>query len=578
MEPWLASIITAFEPLLKSLFVLLFLIGELTLGGGLVMALLPARFRLSLPELILPGLFVAVAFGESWSLFGGVTPWANLVLLLLFVILAVIRWRALRSLLVDSVLSTRWRGLIVLLPCLVFAAMNALTNGFCYDTLLYHLAAIRWVADFGSVPGLANLHGRLGFNTALHPLAALFGFPFGIEVGREFVNSVLTVSVCAVLLQSVRFGRKEFFAPDSAYAALLFPLALILLFSPCLSSPQPDIASGGLAILVVWYLRAVIQSGSKEDEAGAYLGCLLASALVIMFKLSYAVLGLAAAGMASALLLYRRHQFPLVWWGLIVVGLFSIPWLCRGYVISGYPFYPAEFGRIHFDWMVPREAAFSEKNWILSWAREPNATWRSVLSSSDWLRSWSVSAIEDPMVWKPLLVSGAGLILIGITRPWRYRENSLFEWFCLFSPVVLSLLFWFLSAPDPRFAEATLWVFAADLVYLPLVCANDLPRVPRILFVLLVAGCALFALEEGIVPLCRQKGHFPNYVGGVPPMVSRLTFSGLAIWVPVEGNLTGPWKIPATPADRFDPRLELRGKTLREGFRINRSWPKPKTW
>jgi hypothetical protein len=334
MEPWLASIITGYEPLLKSLFVLVFLIGELALGGCVVMALLPAIFRLSLPELTLPGLFVTVAFAETWSLFGGVTPWANLTLLLLFILVAAGRWRRVRSLLSDSVRSTRWRSLIVLVPCLVFAAMNALTNGFCYDTLLYHLAAIRWVADFGSVPGLANLHGRLGFNTALHPLAALFGFPFGIEVGREFVNPVLMVAVCAVLLQSVKFDRKEFFSPDSAYAALLFPLALIFLFSHCLSSPQPDIASGGIAILTVWYLRAVIHSDSTDDEGWVYLACLMASALVIMFKLSYALLGVAAAGTASALLCYRGRQLALLWWGVILTGLFSVPWLCRGYLLS----------------------------------------------------------------------------------------------------------------------------------------------------------------------------------------------------------------------------------------------------
>jgi hypothetical protein len=27
-------------------------------------------------------------------------------------------------------------------------------------------------------------------------------------------------------------------------------------------------------------------------------------------------------------------------------------------------------------------------------------------------------------------------------------------------------------------------------------------------------------------------------------------------------------KLPATPPDRFDPKLELRGSTLRDGFRI----------
>jgi hypothetical protein len=58
-------------------------------------------------------------------------------------------------------------GLIILVPVLLVASWNALTSAItCNDITGYHLQAVRWVAEFGSVPGLANLHGRLGFNSA----------------------------------------------------------------------------------------------------------------------------------------------------------------------------------------------------------------------------------------------------------------------------------------------------------------------------------------------------------------------------------------------------------------------------
>jgi hypothetical protein len=609
MALWLPSIFSSYEPVVKSLCVLLFFVGELALGGCVVMALLPSsfRYRVSLPELILPGLFVAVIFGETWSLFGGVTPWANAVLILLLVIFAVARWRVFKSMFGDSFRSTRWRSLIFLLPCLAFASLNALTNGFCYDTLLYHLAAIRWVADFGSVPGLANLHGRLGFNTALHPLAALFGSPFGIAVGREFVNPVIVVSAGAALLQNVRLNSKEFFLPDSVYACLLFPLVLGLLFCDCLSSPQPDVSSAGIALLVAGYLRGVVQEGAGDKQEAAYFGCLLASSLVVSFKLSCAVLALAAAGLATMILFRRRSRATVIWAGLIICVVFSVPWLCRGYITSGYPLFPSELGRIHFDWMVPHEAALSERNWVLSWARAPDHDWRSVLVNRDWIRPWVATTIADPIVLKTFILLGGGLVLIALSRPWRYRKDSFLAWCGLISPIILSLLFWFFTAPNPRFAHATLWILAADVAYLPFVCLYRMPQ-PRnagiaanagiagnadtagnsgavrhtrlycAFFLLLVAGLTVFELAAGLARLHQERERFPNFVGGPPPLVSRVTFSGLTVWVPTESNLTGPWQIPATPADRFDPRLELRGKTLREGFRINRSWPKPAMW
>jgi hypothetical protein len=540
-------------------------------------------------------LFAAVAFAETWSLFGGVTPWANAALILLLVIFAVARWRIFKSVLGQSVRSTRWRNLIFLLPCLAFASLNALTNGFCYDTLLYHLAAIRWVADFGSVPGLANLHGRLGFNTALHPLAALLGSPFGIAVGREFVNPVIVVSVGAALLQSVRLNSKEFFLTDSVYACLLFPLVLGLLVCDCLSSPQPDVSSAGIALLVAWYLRGVVQEGAGDKQEAAYFGCLLASSLLVTFKLSYAVLALATAGLATMILFWRRSRSTVIWAGLTISVLFLVPWLCRGYIISGYPLFPSELGRIHFDWMVPHEAALSERNWVLSWARAPDHDWRSVLVNNDWIRPWVATTIPNPIVLKALILLVGGWLLIALNRPCRYGKDLLLAWCGLTSPIILSLLFWFFTAPNPRFAQATLWILAADVAYLPFMCLYRAPHhsnadtagrseaVPHTrlccaFFLLLVAGFTVFELAAGLVRLHQERERFPNFVGGPPPLVCRVTFSGLAVWVPTESNLTGPWQIPATPADRFDPRLELRDKTFRNGFRINRSWPKPATW
>lgn len=43
-----------------------------------------------------------------------------------------------------------------------------------YDTGLYHAQAIRWIEEYGVVPGLANLHSRFGYNSASFALSAFF--------------------------------------------------------------------------------------------------------------------------------------------------------------------------------------------------------------------------------------------------------------------------------------------------------------------------------------------------------------------------------------------------------------------
>jgi hypothetical protein len=577
--PCLASIVTHYLPIAKSLGVLLFLLVEVAFVGCAAIGFLQpgARSNPSLPAFLLPGLFVATVFAETWSLFGGLVPWANPALILMAAILAAVRWRTFANLVRESLLNTRWSSLILFLPCLFFAALNALTNGYCHDTLLYHLAAVRWVADFGSVPGLANLHGRLGFNSALHPLAGLFGGPFGIAISSEFVNPVIVLCTCAVLLQSIRLNRKEFFAQGSVYAGLMLPLILSQLFSQCLSSPQPDVAGVAVAILVTWHLREVIfeTEALPEIEQSSFLRCLMASSLVVMLKLSYAALGLAAAALVTLMILIRRRRFMTIFLPVLLVLVFSVPWVCRGYITSGYPLYPSELGALHFDWTVPHEAASSDKKWVLSWARDPTRDADSVLANNDWFRPWLSTTLSDPLVLKSLVLGAAGLILSLISAPGRWRMVSFRQCCFLVTPILFSLVFWFLTAPDPRFAGATIWTLAADIAYLPFACFDSVKLLVRVLVTAAIAGFIGLELTAGTIRLATEHEQFPNFVGGPGELVSRLTYSGLAVWVPVKGDLTGPWKIPAAPAYSFDPRLELRGKTFRDGFRINPTARKP---
>jgi hypothetical protein len=148
---------------------------------------------------------------------------------------------------VVQVVGEAWRqtsllALIIAVPVLVVAAWNALTSAItCYDIQTYHLQAVRWAAEFGSVPGLANLHGRLGFNSALHPLAALLSSPGGSWLGREYVNSLIVTITLAILIQGIAS-----YSACSIYALLLLPFPVSLLFSECLSSPQPDVAAASL--------------------------------------------------------------------------------------------------------------------------------------------------------------------------------------------------------------------------------------------------------------------------------------------------------------------------------------------
>src|SRR5258708_20042247 len=86
-----------------------------------------------------------------------------------------------------------------------------------------------------------------------------------------------------------------------------------------------------------------------------------------------------------------------------------------------------DVGAIQFDWMVPARTALGDRNWILSWAREPYQDWHTVLASSDWFRPWVTSTIADLFVRKSLLLFAAGLFLALITRPFPLRKHRFYH-------------------------------------------------------------------------------------------------------------------------------------------------------
>jgi hypothetical protein len=61
------------------------------------------------------------------------------------------------------------------LAAVVIASLGAYTSWVgAYDTDLYHAQVVRWYNEYGTPPGLGNLHTRLAFNSSWLSLAALF--------------------------------------------------------------------------------------------------------------------------------------------------------------------------------------------------------------------------------------------------------------------------------------------------------------------------------------------------------------------------------------------------------------------
>jgi hypothetical protein len=448
----------------------------------------------------------------------------------------------------------RWRpGRVTVLTGVlaVLAAARATAPPLNYDTGLYHLAAIEWMASHPIVPGLGNLHGRLAFNSSLFPFAALLDAP-ARGLAPHLVSGLLLLPVLAEALGAARRAWSgSTAAVDVFRSAMLLPLAWRLR-DPDLSSPTPDFALWmvGLALGSRLFGLLVAAAPAGPEEHRFEVGVVVALALAgLTVKLSFA--GLALAGLTVLASVEGRALARPLACGLVAL---IAPWLLRGFLLSGYPVYPVPLLAAPVAWRVPVESVRAEAVWIAAWARAPGGQPETVLRDLAWLVPWARRLSSLPVAVDVALPASLGVVLVVLGARRAPRPPGLR--FVLVPTA--SALAWFALAPDPRFAGATFWWLA---------CAGAAfvggPRTARRITALAALGFAIVTLH-GMPEALRLAGGLQP--APQVPLRQAFTDSGLLVWVPASGDQA--WRAPLPSAPGLDARLRLRRPgDLRSGFR-----------
>jgi hypothetical protein len=152
----------------------------------------------------------------------------------------------------------------------------------------------------------------------------------------------------------------------------------------------------------------------------------------------------------------------------------------------------------------------------------------------------------------------------------RRKNSAIGSVSVILSIGLCSLIFWFLSAPDPRFLGAVLWIVLLGVVGLVLdgVLLEDQIRLSKILLLLSWIAVVLCFARNGLALTYRTKGKLAESMTK-PDLIRRITGSGLTIYTPAQGDECWDAPLPCTPY--FRPQLRLRGKSLSEGFYLDES-------
>jgi hypothetical protein len=446
----------------------------------------------------------------------------------------------------------RWLAGVSRVPCgrgfvliaglfTVWTANHALGRG-GYDDYEYEFQAIRWYHEYPIVPGLANVHGRLGFNNSHHLFAAMLSIgPLRGAVNHVF-NGFFVTLVCVFILNEIRDLAKgtQGSSKRSLFAAVLFcPCASLVLFGPfgsMISTLKADVfvcvATVSLTILFLRWAAAPAELAASRVLAATMLliGCVIPSV-----KLSGAVFSLSIVAVVIVRSIRRSptkpRYHPVIAASLAAGAVMLVLVPARGIILSGYPFFPSTALGFNVDWRVPVTLADLERTIVTSFARlpitpeaEPERTrWErqsrgergalvggrttfdpQTLLGTPWLWNWALSLpISDRMtILLPFILLAASIPLLFVGRrqePGNSEEDPpAWAYATIAAASIAALIFWFIEAPAARFAMADVWILFASILglvlYRPGAQWNRIASLAVLTFIL--AAIAVFVFDN----------------------------------------------------------------------------------
>jgi hypothetical protein len=352
-----------------------------------------------------------------------------------------------------------------------YVCVIPLTPVINYDTGLYHWQTIKWIIQEPLVPGLANLHERFGFNSLWLTFAALVDLPPKLYASPNFISNSLAMFFYGV---GIFLSLKMCFKGDTNLSNLFMASTAIPWLSKVayfMNSPSPD-----LPVMLITFLIIYLLILSLERPASRLVGLSLAtilSAFAVSVKLVAVPLlpivggwclvefcsarlkrqGVTAAAIKSNVSATRNPTFI----ALCMASSMVIVWLTRGVFLSGCPAYPSTLGCMQgLKWAVSIESTKELAAVIQRWARLPGSRNSEALSNWNWFHEWMSRNMYLEAGLVALFLIGTCLLIVAVVRNGSCAVTKK----AFLIPALIAFLgvaFWFVSAPDPRFAYGFLF-------------------------------------------------------------------------------------------------------------------------
>jgi len=463
----------------------------------------------------------------------------------------------------------------VLLITFVLLLYTTSTTAKNPDTGIYHAQAIRWIETYRAIPGLANIHQRLGYNSSWMIVNAIFSFSFLGGQSFHFMTGYLMLAATVYFLGGLQNILNKTSA-ISDYVKIIFLLGMTLFMLDQASSPGTDIPAAILVGITMCEAIKLFEERSGDKNPGVLiLFALVAFCLTV--KLSAIPIFLLA--LPFIFNIFKFKQTKMFWTSLLTALTIILPFLARNVVLTGYLVYPGlTFSPINFDWRIPAEIVKRESEVIRWFATLPNSSIERYqsLSFKAWSREWllDLSLKHKALIGCNILLPIIMLALLS-NKTWRdhLKKNAFMLY--LFASSLLGILFWFISAPAVRFGYGFLLAtIAIGTALLITWMAGHYPINKKVLTVVSILGClvivSIFSYRSVSPGAISQRIDSIKAVIVSPreyPEWSTQTceFKNFTMLCAQEYNSC--WYEPFPCAVGGDRNVEMRSDNILDGFR-----------
>jgi hypothetical protein len=532
-------------------------------------------------------LFLGIFFAGTLVLLGSLFFPVNLTSLIVFVILGGIGlplwFREYTQSIRNNTTAIKLFGLIgfAFFFCLISLFSYFTYPAAAYDTDLYHAQTVLWYNTYGTAPGVGNLHARLAFNSLWLALAALIDNGIWDNRSEWIMPCLMLVGGVFYFLHELCFTKKR---ETRIYAlcilAWLGRTAIKTVFAakPNLYYDDSSQLINAVVVLEAYFLVILLRESCQQAGIKDKLSILLMLAAAAFTIKPIGAITVVFSGI-FILLLFVRYKQPgsvAAWIKIFTPALLAFGiWVTKNIFLSGYLLFPLPMLALPFDWTMPFELVKDNYDAIVGSARMPGPNYQRSLDNGFlfWFRPWIIRQFRSKefllIIAIPFLLSCIFWIL-ALCRKYSKIAFYFFLW------SMLSIVYWFITAPDWRFGSVFFWVsLATALLFLA-------PEIPSFNLLIIwenkiLKKVFLLFWIVGIIGGLGANIILPHYnlwsIGRMPSkQVKEYTVKALypfTVWIPVDDEkdaLTGNSPLPSAPHPPAN--LEMRNpNNLGSGFR-----------